>query len=138
MGDGADVVRGDITVHVGDNALGQVVSLDLVCQRQLAQTGSTVPVTADNALNHTFVTVVVAAGTVAVALTCCEKQGQILRMASLKETLFQRLRQCFRASAAYKTAGCNGIAVLYEQGSFVCGQNPYFLHEASSSFYISL
>src|SRR5699024_6885300 len=50
-GDGADVVGGDVPVHVGDDALGQVVRLDLVGQGQVAQLGGPVPVAADDPLH---------------------------------------------------------------------------------------
>ena len=128
VGDGADVVSGNITVHMRNDALRQVVSLDLVVQSELAQTGSTVPVTADNALDHAFVTVVVAAGTVAVALTCCEEQGQILRMTGLQKTLLKSLGQGLRACAGYETAGSDGVAVLNLESGLLCGDNAYFLH----------
>ena len=128
VGDGADVVSGNITVHMRNDALRQVVSLDLVVQSQLAQTGSTVPVAADNALDHAFVTVVVAAGTVAVALTCCEEQGQILRMTGLQKTVLKSLGQGLRARTGYETAGSDGVAVLNLESGLLCGDNAYFLH----------
>ena len=46
MGDGADVVGGNVPVHMGDDALGQVVGLQLVGQSQLAQLGGAIPVAA--------------------------------------------------------------------------------------------
>ena len=128
MGDRADVVSCNVTIHVGDNALRQVVSLDLVVQSEFTQLRSTIPVTADNALNHAFMAVVVAAGAVTMALTCCEKQGQILRMTGFQETLLQSDGQGFRASTAYKTAGSDSIAVIYAQSSLFWRDNLYFLH----------
>ena len=83
---------------------------------------------ADNALDHAFVTVVVAAGTVAVALTCCEEQGQILRMTGLQKTLLKSLGQGLRACAGYETAGSDGVAVLNLESGLLCGDNAYFLH----------
>ena len=128
MCDGADVVSGNITVHMRNNTLRQVVSLDLVVQSEFAQLRSTIPVTADNALNHAFMAVVVAAGAVTMALTCCEKQGQILRMTGFQETLLQSDGQGFRAGTAYETAGSDGIAVIYAQSSLFWRDNLYFLH----------
>ena len=78
VGDGADVVGRDVPVHVGDDALGQVVRLDLVAQGQIAQLGGPVPVAADDPLDHALVAVVVAAGAVPVALAGREEQRQIL------------------------------------------------------------
>ena len=91
MGDGAHLVGGNVTVHVGDDALGQVVGLDLVLQRQRAQRGGAIPVAADDALDHALVTVVVAAGAVPVALTGREEQRQVTGVAGLQEPLFHRL-----------------------------------------------
>ena len=91
MGDGADLVGGDVPVHMGDDALGQVVGLDLVFQRQRAQRGGTIPVTAYDALDHTLVTIVVAASAVPVALTSSKKQRQVTGVAGLQEPLFHRL-----------------------------------------------
>ena len=133
MGDRADVVRGDIAVHVRDNALRQVVGFNLVVQRQLTQTGRAVPVAADDALDHALMAVVVAAGAVTVALTGCKEQGQVVRVAGLKETLFQRLGQGFRAGAADKTAGGDGVAVLNLERGLFRRDNAYFLHVLSSS-----
>ena len=133
VSDGADVVSSDIAVHVRDNALRQVVSLDLVVQSQLAELRSTVPVAADNALNHAFMTVMVTAGAIAVALTGCKEQGQVLRVAGLKKTLLESLGQGLRASTGYETAGSNGIAVLNLQGSLLRGDDAYFLHVYQSS-----
>ena len=75
VGDGADVVGGDVAVHVGDDALRQVIGLQLVGQSQLAQLSGAVPVTADYPLAHTLVAEVVAAGAVPVALTGCKEQS---------------------------------------------------------------
>ena len=74
---------------------------------------------ADNALDHAFVAVMVAAGAVAVALTGCKEQGQVLRMAGLQKTLLKSLGQGLRASAGYETAGSDGVAVLNLQSSFL-------------------
>lgn len=111
-----------------NNALRQVVCFDLIVQRELAQTGRAVPVAADDALDHALMAVVVAAGAVAVALTCCEEQGQVFRVAGLQEALLERLGQGLRAGAAYKAAGSDGIAVLDFEGSFLRGDNANFLH----------
>jgi len=91
MGDGAHLVGSNVTVHVGDDALGQVVGLDLVLQCQRAQRGGAIPVSADDALDHTLVAVVVAAGAVPVALTGREEQRQVTGVAGLQEPLFHRL-----------------------------------------------
>ena len=133
VGDGADVVGSDVAVHMGDNALRQVVSLDLVVQSELTELRSAVPVAADNALYHALVAVMVAAGAVAVALTGCEEQGQVLRMAGFQKTLLKSLGKGFRAGTGYETAGSNGIAVLNLQGSLLRGDDAYFLHVYQSS-----
>ena len=135
--DGTDVVCGDITIHVSDNALREVVRLDLVFQSQLAQSGSTIPMAADNALYHAFVCEVVAAGTrnVTIALTCGIKQRHVLRMTGLKKALLQRLGQSLRASTADESAGGNGVAVVYQLDCLFRRQYFNFLHWKSSFLY---
>ena len=133
VGDRANVVRRDIAVHMRNNALRQVVRLDLVGQRQLSQTGRAVPVAANDALYHALVAVVVAAGAVAVALAGREEQRQIVRMAGLQKALFQRLGQGLRTGAGDEAAGGDRVAVLYFQGGLFCRDNAYFLHVLSSS-----
>ena len=68
----------------------------------------------------------VTAGAIAVALTGCKEQGQVLRVAGLKKTLLESLGQGLRASTGYETAGSNGIAVLNLQSSFLRGDDAYF------------
>ena len=127
-GDGADVVGGDVPVHVGDDALGQVVRLDLVGQGQVAQLGGPVPVAADDPLHHALVAVVVAAGAVPVALAGREEQRQILGMAGLQKSLFQCLGQRLRAGAADKSAGGDGVAVVHQQRRLFSGKHANFFH----------
>ena len=133
VGDGADVVGGDVTVHVGDDALGQVISLQLVGQGQLAQLGGAVPMAAHHALAHALMAEVIAAGAVPVALTGREEQCQISGMSGFHEALFQGLGQCFRAGAANEAAGGDGVPILYQQGRFISGQYTNFLHDFNPS-----
>ena len=128
MGDGADVVGGDVAVHVGDDALGQIIGLDLVRQSQVAQLGGAVPVAADNTLDHALMAVVVAAGTVPVALTGREEQRQITGMTGLQEPVFQSDRQCLGAGTANEAAGGDGIAVVDHQSRFFSSNHTNFLH----------
>ena len=128
VGDGADVVGGDVAVHVGDDALRQVIGLQLVGQSQLAQLSGAVPVTADYPLAHTLVAEVVAAGAVPVALTSCKEQSQVAGMAGFHKTVFQSLGQRLGAGAANEAAGGDGVTVLDHQGRFLSGDNAYFLH----------
>ena len=112
VGDGADVVGRDVPVHVGDDALGQVIRLDLVAQGQIAQLGGPV----------------VAAGAVPVALARREEQRQIAGMARLQEPLLQCLGQRLRAGAADKAAGGDGIAVVHQQRRLLGGKHANFFH----------
>ena len=134
VGDGTDVVGGDITVHVGDDALGQVVGLDLVGQSQVAQLGSAVPVAAHHALDHALMAVMVAAGAVPVALAGREEQRQVSGMAGLQKALFQGGGQRLGAGAADETAGGDGVAVIDHQGRFLSGDHTNFLHACFPSF----
>ena len=127
-GDGADVVGGDIPVHVGDDALGQVIGLDLVGQGQVAQLGCPVPVAADDTLHHALMAVVVAAGAVPVALTGREEQRQVPGVPRLQKPLFQSLGQRLRAGAAHKSAGGDGVAVVDQQRRLLGGKHANFFH----------
>ena len=127
---------GDVAVHVGDDALGQVIGLDLVGEGQVAQLGGAVPVAADHALDHALMAVVVAAGAVPVTLTGCEEQRQVTGMASLQEPLLQSGGQRLGAGAADEAAGGNGIAVIDQQGRFLCGEHANFLHACLPSLYV--
>ena len=136
MGNGADVMSGDITVHMGDDALRQIIGFQLVGQSQLAQLGSAIPVAADDPLAHTFMAEVVAAGAVPVALTGCEEQRQVAGMAGFHKAVFQSLGQRFGAGAADEAAGRDGVAILDHQCRFLSSNNTYFFHIANSSFII--
>ena len=128
MGDGADLMGGDVTVHMGDDALGQIVGLDLILQCQRTQRGGAIPVTADDALDHALVTIVVTAGAVPMALTGCKEQRQVTGVAGLQEPLFHRLAESLRAGRADKAAGGDGVAVIDQQGGLFGGDDAYFLH----------
>ena len=95
--------------------------------------------TADNALDHALVSKMVAAraGSTAITLTSRVEQCHILRVTGLNKALFQSLGQGLRAGAAYETAGCDGIAIVYQKSSFVSSQNFYFLHVNQSFLCIS-
>ena len=134
MGDGADVMGSNVPVHVGDNALGQVICLQLVFQSQFAQLGGTVPMAAHHTLAHALMAEAVAAGAVPVALTGREKQRQVPGVASLHKAVFQSLGQRFRTGAAHKSAERDRVAVLDHQGRFLSRDDTYFFHAASSSY----
>ena len=127
-------MSGNITIHMGDNALRQVVSLDLIGQSQVAQLGSTIPVAADNALDQAFMAIVVAASAIAMALTSCEEQSQVTGMTGFQEPLLQSAGQSFGAGAANKTTRGDGIAVIDHQRCFLSSDHTNFLHVCLPSF----
>ena len=108
---------GDVPVHVGDDALRQVVGLDLPLQRQRAQTRGAVPMAADHPPDHARMAVVVAAGAVAVSVPGAEKQRQVPGVPRLQKPPLQRGGQCFRAGTAHKPSRGQGIAVPHQQGA---------------------
>ena len=119
---------GDVPVHVGDDALRQVVGLDLPLQRQRAQTRGAVPMAADHPPDHARMAVVVAAGAVAVSVPGAEKQRQVPGVPRLQKPPLQRGGQCFRAGTAHKPSRGQGIAVPHQQGGLLRGENRCFSH----------
>jgi hypothetical protein len=133
MSDRSDLVSGDITVHLSNNALRNIVCLDLVRERQVAELRSAVPVSADHTLNHALVTEVITARAVAMALARGEEQRHVLRMSCLKEPLLQCFGEGFRAGAADKTAGSDGDAVVNHCRGFFRSNNVYSFHFGNTS-----
>jgi len=131
-GKGSHVVSRDVTVHVGDDALGQIVCLNFICQCQITQLGRPVPVTAHHALDHPLMAVVIAAGSVPMPLPCGKEQRQIPGVSGLQKTLLQRFRKRFGAGAADKAARGNGIAVAHQLCRLLGAQNFHSLHTANS------
>jgi hypothetical protein len=68
LGQVAGLVGGDVAKQVRDHALRQVVGLDPVGDRERLQLGHQPPVAADHALDQSFVTKVIQAAFLAVAL----------------------------------------------------------------------
>ena len=75
MGEGAQLVGGDVPVELGQGALGQVIGLQLVVRDELAQGGDHVVVATDDPLEHPLVGKVVGAAAVPVALSRSPKSA---------------------------------------------------------------
>jgi hypothetical protein len=77
--EGSGLAGGDVAEHVRDDALRQVVRLDLARDRELLQLGDEPPVAADDALDEAAVAEVVEAARLAVALPCGVDERQRTR-----------------------------------------------------------
>ena len=128
VGDGPDVVGRDVPVHVGDDALGQVIGFQLIGQGQLAQFGGPVPVAANHPFAHALVAKVVASGAIPVALARSEEEGQVPGVSRLHIPLLQGLGQGLGAGAADKPASGDGVAVLDHQRRLFRSDDANFFH----------
>ncbi len=111
---------------MADHALGQVVGLDLVGDRQLLQAGHQAPVTADDPPYQTGVAQVVEAAVLAVPLTGRINQCQIPRLTFLRQGggvacqihLFDGDGDALRESDANETASGDSIPITDETHRF--------------------
>ena len=114
---------------MGDNALRQVVGLDLVADRQLLQFGGKPPVPADDALDEPLMREMIEPLVLSIALSRRVDQRQIPRLAlrvgrfalAGEITLLERNRDFLRKSDANKAAGSDRVAVLDQQDG-LCGR----------------
>ena len=99
-GERAGLAGGDVAVEVRDDALRQVVGLDLALERQAADLRDQAPVAADHALEQAVVAERVEAAVLAVSLPGREQQREVARLAGFKEALFERDQQRIRHADA--------------------------------------
>ena len=128
MGNRSDLVSSDISVHLGNNTLRDVIRFDLVRKGKVPELRRTVPVSADDTFYHSLMAEVISARSVTVSLTRREEQCHILRMTGLKETLLKSLGKCFRARTADKTAGRDGYAIFNHICGFFRSNHVYSFH----------
>ena len=130
-------VRGDVAEEMRDDALRQIVGLDLVGDRQVLQLWHEAPMTADNSAHQAFVRKVIEAALLAIALTGGIDEGQIsgvagrrsFGVARSKETLLDRDRDLLGKADADETAGRQCVAVA-DQLYRVAGRNDLALFVA--------
>ena len=107
---------GDVAVEVGDNALRQVVGLDLAGHRQRLQLRHQPPVAADDAANEPAVRQMVEPAFLAVALACRINQTEAARLAdatllgAVEKALFQRDGDRLCKADADEAAGRDRVA----------------------------
>ncbi len=97
----------------------QVVGLDLVRQRELADPRDQPPVAADDAFEQAVVAEPVEAALGPVALPGGEEDGQIARMPRLLEAPLQRHDQLFGRTIAHEAGVRQGIAIANDRNRFV-------------------
>ena len=84
-GDRSRLAGGDVPEKMTDNTLGEVVSLDLIVDGELLQLRAKPPVAADDPTDQPFVTQMIEAALLAIALTSSVHQGQIAGAAALEK-----------------------------------------------------
>ena len=133
MGNGADLMGGNIAVHMTDHTLGQIIGLKFTGQRHLTQLRRPVPMAADSPLEHPLVRVAVTAAAVPVALTGGKKQRQVTGMPRFQKALFQRFVQRLRRTGTQETSGGNRVAIVNQQRGLLRRNDRYLSHLLSSS-----
>ena len=116
MSQGARLAGGDIAVQVGDDALWQVVGLQLVGLRQPTECRHQPPVAANHALDQSGLGQVIEAALTAVTLPGGVDQRHPARVAMLKIVLLNRGQQGFRHTNADEAAGGDGAAIIDQPG----------------------
>ena len=124
MGDGAGLAASDITEHVGDNTLGEVVGCALVLKSELLNLGLQTVVAADDLGQKAFFAEVVQASFLAVALASSVHNAQIAGMTGCEEGFLNSGCNVLRENGADETGSSQHVAVLNESNSF-CSSNKF-------------
>ena len=104
---------------MGDDALGQVVAVDLLSESQRRQLGCKAPVTADDPAEQALVAQVVQTSGLAVTLTRRIDQREVAGGLGLDKSILQGHGHVFREADAHETAGGDHIPIFdagYGQG----------------------
>ena len=112
----------DVAEQMGDDALREIVGLDLVGDRETLQLRHQSPVPADHAPHQAFVAEVIEPAFLAVALACGIDQREIARLVDRRGVLLrlrqverlQRHRDLFGETDADEAAGRDRVAVADE------------------------
>src|SRR5262245_3988906 len=80
LGDRPGPACSDLAIEMGNTTEREIVGLDLIVERQLAQFGHQAPVAANHALQQMFVSQAVKAALLAIAGRCSEHQGEAAGM----------------------------------------------------------
>ena len=115
VGQRARTSGGDVAVEVADDALRQVVGLDLALEREATDLRHQPPVAADHAPHHALVAKGVEAALLAVALPGRVDQRQVARHAAVEEALLQRQRQRLGDAGADEATHSDGRAIGYQR-----------------------
>ncbi|MET4823486.1 hypothetical protein ABH972_001075 [Bradyrhizobium ottawaense] len=127
----AGPVRGDVAEQVCDDALRQIIGLDLTRDRELLQFWRKPPMSADHAPDQAFMREMVEAAILAVALARRIDQRQIARLALRiggialvgEIELLQRDRDLLGKADADEAAGRDRVAVTDQHDRFGRGDD---------------
>ena len=132
------LARRDVAEQMRDDALRQVVGLDLVGDGQCLQLGHQPPVAADHALDQSLVAEMVEAAILAVALAGGIDERQVARAAhavrvlprGLDIALFERDGDVLGEADADEAAGGDGVAVANQRNRFARADDLAVLERA--------
>ena len=124
MGDCAGLAAGDITEHVGDDALGEVVCCALVLKSQLLDLGLQAIVAADDLGQKAFLAKMVQALLLGVALASGVHNAQVAGMTGSKEAFLNCSCNVLGEYGANEAGSCQHVAVLNESNSF-CSSDEF-------------
>jgi hypothetical protein len=113
-GQQAGLAGGRVPEQVRDDALWEVVRLDLVSHGHFPQLGRQAPVATHGPLEQALVTQPVQPATLAVPRGDREHQREVAGGTGLQKTLLQRERQLLGEALPHEPFNHNGIAVTYE------------------------
>ena len=140
------LARGDVTEQVGDDALRQVVGLDLVGDRERLQLGHEPPVAADHASDEPLVAEVVEAAILAVALSGGVDERQAARRALAVRILaggfdvafLERDGDVFREADADEAAGGDRVPIANQRDGLTRADDLAVLEGVQRSEELSL
>ena len=112
LGQRAGFARRDVTVHVRDHALGQVVRFDLVRENEPDDLRGEPIVAADHAPQEPFVPEVIESLVLTVPLTRGVDERQAARRAHLEKALFQREEQLLGNAVPAVAGGAQHVAIV--------------------------
>ena len=128
---GAGLAGADVAIQVREDALGQVVSLDLVRDGQLFDPRYEPEVAADHALEEPCVTETVEPLFLHVALPAGEHQREVARRPGGEEALLQCDEELVRRAVAAVTGRCDHVSVV-NHGDGVFGLDDFLQPHARS------
>jgi len=131
LGECAGLAAGEIAEELRDDALRQIIGVNLFVERELAYRGHTAPIAGHHFAQQAVVSEAAQAFGLAVALAGGGEQAEIAGRAGLEVTPLQGLQQRLRHAGLHKAAARQRVAVAHKADGFV-GADHLVFHERNS------